>query len=438
MSEESLSSSSISESESVVTSNHSESDEDEIIIDIGPKESVAPQETPIKQKEVKTVFTKMSENMYKQMVQTSSGNGRLQTSYDFFMNDYHLSRMMEREDKDVNRNKAENFKKRQLEYKDTIEMKKQELVRKRIMDARDTDEDNILHRNAKATRSPTQMYNDHIQYMMKAKQKTTNKVLATRTQTFSYIPTITEASRKMNKSRGMDNSGGVYSRLYTEGDAAKLGKSFEVLEFFCPNHATNPQKKEEMKRKASESASRLFGDSKRREEVIRSNSKVKPEIKKFTNDKTKSILFDFLAETFQFHVSEERQLNKDELVTLLFNLELSDKNQESKVTKAILDKNTTISSTKVLEKLILMLGLRIEENEKNIKIYKSYFRTLKRYAITFQTEYNENGINDKQFVNLKKSFSNVYNNYVLSKKKPLTQSQYSFKPSIPKSKSVHF
>jgi len=174
------------------------------------------------QSENKTVFTKLSEELFNKFVSNKDNQNKRTSAYDYLINDMFLNRMCEKTDKE-NAVKFNSFVQRNKEYTDKKQLKLQERIEKINVDHNTNCHFNPNGKTIEKSelRNPETFLNDHVKYMQ-TKDLYINaqreEIVKNTDLQCKQAPEISKKSKQLaeKKNQGEEGKKAVHDRLFQE------------------------------------------------------------------------------------------------------------------------------------------------------------------------------------------------------------------------------
>jgi hypothetical protein len=276
----------------------------------------------------KTVFTRISEDLYKKFVGNKSQHNKKTSAYDYLINDMFLNRVVERNDKEcttkfldfVNRNK-EFIDKKKIRLQDKTDKLANEFnqINTGIPNGRVLDKNEL--------RDPNEYLQDQLKYYqtrdMNIKQQQED-IIKNSDSLMKPVPEISKKSKLLAEKRLGNDSKEVHDRLFNE----KLKKNIKLEE-----KSTVVKKSQS---EIHEVVDKLYKDAEQRKENIDKLRNDKNKIKEIyhlydsddelTNDASKLKILEKFVQNFEvilhkmFNKKDHVMMNFEEYSTVMFNL----------------------------------------------------------------------------------------------------------------------
>ena len=216
--------------------------------------------------ENKTVFTKISEDLFNKFISNKHTQNQKTSAYDYLISDMFLNKIVEKNDKNAGQ-KFSNFAVRNKDFRDKKNLKLKERIEKIANEAvaECTWKPNGKNFEKSEVRKPEDYYNDHLKYIQTRDANITHQkeeILKNTEALLKVAPEISKktkriAARKLKKENISKN---VHDRLFKE----RLNK--EKKHIYPDKKEKDPSKKKNKKSKA-EYKTKRFAQKKSKEEV---------------------------------------------------------------------------------------------------------------------------------------------------------------------------
>jgi hypothetical protein len=168
----------------------------------------------------KSVFTRISEDIYSKYVSNKSQHYKKTSAYDFMINDHFLNRIVEKSDKNSHQ-KFQRFINRNKEFRDKKVLNLQERTQKLSEEIKITCTGTPNNKVFDKTelRDPTEFMSDQLKYLESRElniKKQQEEIIKQTDSKCRDTPEISEKSRKLAEKRTSMENKEVHSRLFNE------------------------------------------------------------------------------------------------------------------------------------------------------------------------------------------------------------------------------